>query len=92
MVWFSDIQNKRTGEEIPRIVGGLLYTKYSSPQYFGYGSQNFPSKDGKLEISAEKLDKYYEGILRLGVKLEDIMSVYKLFVKKLEEQRNSQDK
>ena len=92
LVWFSDIQNNRTGKEIPRIVGGVMYTKYSSPQYFGYGSQSFPSKDGKLEISAEKLDKYYEGILSLGVKLEDIMSVYKLFVKKLEEQRNNQDK
>ena len=69
-----------------------MYTKYSSPQYFGYGSQSFPSKDGKLKISAEKLDKYYEGILSLGVKLEDIMSVYKLFVKKLEEQRSLQNK
>ena len=92
LVWFSDIQNNRTGKEIPRIVGGVMYTKYSSPQYFGYGSQSFPSKDGKLEISAEKLDKYYEGILSLGVKLEDIMSVYKLFVKKLEEQRSLQNK
>lgn len=88
--WFADIQNPMRDEDIPHIVGGLLFSKYSAPQYFGLGSQGFSAKGDKLEISSEKLDKYYEGILELGVTLSDIMSVYKMFVAKLEEQKQSQ--
>ena len=85
--WFSSIQNRRSGEEVPHLIGGIVQHKYSSPSVFGLGSAGLIEKGGKLEVDFSNIDRFYEGVLNLTVSLEDLMSVYNLFVKKLEEQR-----
>ena len=85
--WFSSIQNRRSGEEVPHLIEGIVQHKYSSPSVFGLGSAGFISKGNKLEVDYSNIDRFYSGVLNLTVSLEDLMSVYNLFVKKLEEQR-----
>lgn len=86
--WFSSIQNRRSGEEVPHLIGGIVQHKYSSPSVFGLGSAGLIAKGGKLEVDFSNIARFYEGVLNLTVNLEDLMSVYNLFVKKLEEQRS----
>ena len=85
--WFSSIQNRRSREEVPHLIEGIVQHKYSSPSVFGLGSAGLIAKGGKLEVDYSNLARFYEGVLNLTVSLEDLMSVYNLFVKKLEEQR-----
>lgn len=85
--WFASIQNRRGGEEVPHLIGGIVQHKYSSPSVFGLGSAGLIAKGGKLEVDFSNIDRFYDGVLNLTVSLEDLMSVYNLFVKKLEEQR-----
>ena len=85
--WFTDIQKPVRAEEVPHLIGGVMYSKYSTPQYFGLGSEGFPAKGNKLEVDHSNIDRYYEGVLSLEVSLDDLISVYNLFKKKFEEQR-----
>lgn len=85
--WFSSIQNRRSREEVPHLIEGIVQHKYSSPSVFGLGSAGLIAKGGKLEVDYSNIARFYEGVLNLTVSLEDLMSVYNLFVKKLEEQR-----
>lgn len=85
--WFASIQNRRGGEEVPHLIGSIVQGKYSYPSVFGLGSPGFIAKGNKLEVDYSNIDRFYDGVLNLTVSLEDLMSVYNLFVKKLEEQR-----
>lgn len=87
LTWFSGIQSRRSSEEVPHLIGGIVQGKYSFPSLFGLGSAGFVAKGDKLEVDFSNIDRFYEGVLNLSVTLEELMSVYNLFVKKLEEQR-----
>ena len=83
--WFTGVQNNKDSS-IPKFLGGILDTDINYPLKFGLGSALMATKE--LDVSQKYIHRYYEGLFTQAVSLENLETVYKQMVEKL----NAQEK
>ena len=81
--WFTELQNDKDSTR-PRFFGGIVDTEVNYPVKFGLGSTILLTKE--LEVSFKYIRRYYDGLFTQAVSLENLESVYKQMVEKLNAQ------